>query len=302
MSKREIANELHKPIRKNYTRRIVNVYEKNDLWQADLVEMLPYSKQNKGYKYILCVIDCFTKFAWGIPVKSKTANEISNAMTKILTHRSPKLLQVDNGKEFYNIIFDTLMTKYKIKKYSTYSTTKACIIERFNRTLKTNMYKEFTSRGSRKWISILPMLINNYNNSKHRTIGMTPSQADENPSLVVLKRRDIPFSKIKYQVGDKVRISIKKAVFSKGYLENWSTEVFTVYKVNKTSPPTYQLQDYTGKPISGCFYTEEISKTNYPHDYLIEKIIRRKGNKVYVKWLGFDTIHNTWIKASDIKK
>jgi hypothetical protein len=78
--------------------------------------------------------------------------------------------------------------------------------------------------------------------------------------------------------------------------------VFTVDKVNKTSPPTYQLQDYTGKPISGCFYTEEISKTNYPHDYLIEKIIRRKGNKVYVKWLGFDTIHNTWIKASDIKK
>ena len=78
--------------------------------------------------------------------------------------------------------------------------------------------------------------------------------------------------------------------------------MFTVVKVNKTFPPTYQLQDYTGKPIAGCFYAEEISKTNYPRDYLIEKIIRRNGNKVYVKWLGFDTTHNTWIKASDIEK
>ena len=129
MSIREIAFELHKPSRKNYIRRIVNVYGKNDLWQADLVEMIPYSRKNKGFKYILCVFDCFTKFAWAIPVKSKTAIEISNAMGKILAHRSPKLLQLDNGKEFYNIIFDTLMTKYGIKKYSTYTTTKACIIE-----------------------------------------------------------------------------------------------------------------------------------------------------------------------------
>ena len=98
MSKREIAFELHKPARKNFIRRIVNVYGKNDLWQADLVEMIPYSRKNKGFKYILCVIDCFTKFAWAIPVKSKTAIEISNTMGKILAHRSPKLLQLDSGK------------------------------------------------------------------------------------------------------------------------------------------------------------------------------------------------------------
>jgi transposase InsO family protein len=251
MSKREIAFELHRPSRKNYIRRIVNVYGKNDLWQADLVEMIPYSKQNAGFKYILCVIDCFTKFAWCIPVKSKTAIEISNAMATILIHRSPKLLQLDNGKEFYNIIFDTLMAKYGIKKYSTFSTTKACFIERFNRTLKTNMFREFTACGSQKWISILPMLVKNYNNTKHRTIGMTPAQADENPSLVVLKHRNIPNKKIKYNVGDNVRISTHKGAFSKGYLANWSTEIFTIIKINKTTPTTYQLQDYTGKPIVG---------------------------------------------------
>jgi hypothetical protein len=302
MSKRDIAFELHKPSRKNYTRRIVNVYGKNDLWQADLVEMIPYARKNKGFKYILCVIDCFTKFAWAIPVKSKTAIEISDAMAKILIHRSPKLLQLDNGKEFYNIIFDTLMAKYGIKKYSTYTTTKACIVERFNRTLKTNMFREFTARGSREWVSILPMLIINYNNSKHRTIGMTPTQADENPSSIVLKQRDIPSKKIKYKVGDSVRISTHKGVFAKGYLSNWSTEVFTIVKINKTAPPTYQLRDYNGVPIAGCFYSEEINKTNFPNDYLVEKIIRKYGNRVLVKWLGFDSSHNSWIKAGDIEK
>jgi len=302
MSKRDIAFELHKPARKNYTRRRVNVYGKNDLWQADLVEMIPYSKQNKGYKYILCVIDCFTKFAWAIPLKSKSAKEVSRAMSKILLKRTPKLLQVDNGKEFYNTTFETLMKKHNIHKYSTYSTMKACIVERFNRTLKQKMYREFTARGSHEWVSILPSLINEYNNSKHRTIGMTPVQADANPSPVKLKQRQINNVKIKFNIGDNVRISTYKSVFTKGYLPSWSTEIFKITKINKTSPTTYQLQDYTGKPIAGCFYSEEIQKTSFPNDYLVEKIIRRKGNQMFVKWLGFDNTHNSWINTTDIRK
>jgi hypothetical protein len=303
MSKRDIAFELHRPSRKNYIRRRVNVYGKNDLWQADLVEMIPYSAQNKGYKYILCVIDCFTKFAWAQPLKSKTGEAVSKAMSKILINRSPKLLQIDNGKEFYNLTFDTLMKKYNINKYSSYSTTKACIVERFNRTLKEKMFRELTARGTRQWVSILPMLLNNYNKSKHKTIGMTPEQADENPTLVTFKQRNINRKiKIKFKVGEKVRISTQKGIFTKGYLPNWSTEIFTIVKINNTSPPTYNLQDYTGQPIAGCFYSEEICKTNYPNDYLIEKIIRRKGKQSLVKWLGFDNSHNSWINTSDLKK
>ena len=186
MSKRQIATELHNPSRKTYVRRRVNVYGKNDLWQADLMEMIPFSKQNKGYKYILCVIDCFTKFAWAVPLKSKTGIEVTRAMSKILAVRSPKLLQVDNGKEFYNKTFEALIKKYNVKKYSTYSTVKACMVERLNRTLKSLLYREFTARGSRSWVSILPELVDKYNNSKHRTIGMTPTELDNNPTLVVL--------------------------------------------------------------------------------------------------------------------
>lgn len=303
MSKREIAYELHKPARKNYTRRHVNVYNKNDLWQADLVEMIHYSKQNKGYKYILCVIDCFTKYAWAIPLKSKTGVEVSKAMSKILTTRSPKLLQVDNGKEFYNKTFNALMVRYNINMYSTFSTTKACIVERFNRTLKTKMFREFTARGTHEWISIVPSLINSYNNSVHSTIRMTPAQADKDPQLVTFKRRTMIKNRpIKFNLGDKVRISTQKAVFTKGYLPNWSTEIFTIVKINKTKPPTFVLKDYSGQPIAGCFYSEEICKTNHSDVYLVEKILRRKGNRVFVKWLGFDKSHNSWINSGDIKK
>jgi len=301
MSKREIAIELHKPSRKNFTRRRVNIYGKNDLWQADLVEMIPYSGKNKGYKYILCVIDCFTKFAWALPLRTKSGKEVTSVMSKILHDRSPKLLQLDNGKEFYNKTFDELMDKYGIHKYSTYSIMKACIVERFNRTLKEKMFREFTAQGSHEWISILPGLLEEYNNSKHRTIGMTPVQADADPLTVEIKQREINNVKIKFKVGDNVRVSTQKGVFTKGYLPNWSTEIFEIIKINKTLPVTYQLQDYTGKPIAGCFYSEEIHKTNHRNEYLIEKIIRKKGNQVFVKWLGFDATHNSWLKASDLK-
>ncbi|KAE9524246.1 hypothetical protein AGLY_015285, partial [Aphis glycines] len=217
--------------------------------------------------------DCFTKFAWAIPLKSKTAKEVSTAMSKLLLKRSPKLLQLDNGKEFYNSTFNALMEKHNIHKYSTYSTMKACIVERFNRTLKEKMFREFTARGSHEWVSILSSLINEYNNSKHRTIGMTPVQADANPTSVEIMQRKIINRKNKFNVGDNVRISTYKSVFAKGYLPSWSTEIFKIVKINETLPTTYQLQDYTGKPIAGCFYSEEILKTNYPNDYLVEKII-----------------------------
>jgi len=118
---------------------------------------------------------------------------------------------------------------------------KACIVERFNRTLKEKMFREFTARGSHEWISILP-LINEYNNSKHRTIGMTPEQADTNPSWVVIKQRKITNGKIKFKVGDNVRISTQKGVFTKRYLPSWSTEIFKIVKRNQTLPTPYHCK------------------------------------------------------------
>jgi len=204
------------------------VYGKNDLFQADLIDMVSYGIENNGYKYILCIIDCFTKFEWTVPLKSKKGVQVTTGADKIFIHRHPNLLQVDRGKEFYNKHFEILLKKYNIKMYSTYSTVKACIVERFNCTLKEKIFTQFTDRGTHSWISILSELIDNYNNSKHRTIcGMTSVEADANPSLVkpIQRNNCMQKTKIGLNVGDKVRISVYKGVFTKGYLPNWSTEI-----------------------------------------------------------------------------
>jgi len=103
-----------------------------------------------------------------------------------------------------------------------------------------------------------------------------------------------------YKVGDIVRISKNKHVFSKGYTPNWTTELFKIVKVRITNPSTYLLEDMKGTSISGCFYEEELQKTKDSDIYLDEKVLRKRGNKVFVKWLGFDTSHNSWIDSKDI--
>lgn len=299
--KAKIAYELHRQARRVYTRQRINIKGLDDLWHADLVEMGTHP--DRRYRYILTCIDSFSKYAWAIPLLDKTAAKVTAAMRSILTQgRKPSFLQTDEGKEFYNGTFQELMQQYGIKHYSTYSTMKACLVERFNRSLKALMWRGFTARGSYKWVARLPALVYEYNNNhRHSTIGMTPAQAVENPGGVQLKLRKISDNiAVRFKVGDNVRISKVKSVFDKGYLPNWSSELFTVVKVSRTVPPTYHLEDYQGNPISGKFYTEELQRTQYPDSYLVERVLRTRGDQCYVKWLGFGAEHNSWILKTDI--
>lgn len=305
--KQAIANELHRPARRNYARRYVDVRGLDETWQADLVDMSAYSAVNKGYKFLLTIIDIFSKFAWGVPIKSKNACDVTGAMKSVLAlGRVPKHLHVDQGKEFYNKEFKALMKHHGINMYSTFSNLKASICERFNRTLKNKMWRQFTLRGSHKWIDILPELLESYNNTKHSTTKMKPKDVSAtNEKQIyrsVYKPRQIKRSKRrrKFRAGDKVRISKYKNVFEKGYTPNWTTEIFTVNEVKNTNPPTYKLTDYLDQPIEGGFYEEELSMVQYPDGYLVEKVLRKHGNQLYVKWLGFDSSHNSWINKSDM--
>lgn len=303
MSKKQLVDELHKPARRNFQRRNVIFKGINDLWQADLVEMGEYSAENSGYRYLLTVIDTFAKFAWALPVKTKSGLEVANAMEKILIKQSPKHLQTDNGKEFYNVHFQKLMKKYNMNHYSTYSSLKASIVERFNRTLKGLMWKQFSLTGSFKWIHNIEDLINKYNHSIHRTIKMRPCDVNYTNEMSLLKT---VYSKIKtfplpkFKVGDKVRISKHKHLFEKGYTPNWTTEIFTITKIKNTNPVTYIIKDYQDETILGSFYEYELLNAKHPDIYLIQKILRKKGKKAYVKWLGFSDEHNSWINQSKI--
>lgn len=188
MSKRTVVNEIHRLARKNFKRRKTVIKGYRELFQADLAEFIPYHEENNGYKYILVVIDCFSKFLWTRPLKSKTSMEVARAMEDILTESGkPKLLQTDAGTEFLGKPFSTLMLKHNIKRYSTYSTVKASIAERVIRTLKHRLYKEFSMRGKYKWIDILQEVTNNYNHTVHRTIKMKPCDVTINTKLAMLE-------------------------------------------------------------------------------------------------------------------
>lgn len=307
MSKVDVVNELHKCARVNFLRRNVILKDIDDLWQADLIDMQSMSNKNNGYKYILAIIDCFSKFAWVVALKQKNKESVSKAFERILKNgRVPKNLQTDCGKEFYNDHFKAIVDKYKINHYSTYSTKKASIVERFIRTLKNKLYKEFSLNGSYTWKNtVLNNKISEYNNTVHRTIGQTPISVNHKNKASILQKYIKMFclrkkTKVKFKIGDYVRISKYKACFDKGYTPNWSAEIFKVIEILSTNPPSYLIEDAKGRPILGAFYTQELQKTRHNNVYLIEKVLKKDGKRLYVKWLGLPISENSWINKTDV--
>ena len=304
--KEDIVNELYKPMRKKFLRRRTIIKGIDDLWQADIIDMQLYSKENRGYKYILCVICAFSKYLWLVPLKNKSAKIVAEAMQYVLNnsnHRIPKNLQTHLGKEFYNQLFANLLKKYGINHYSSYTIIKCAIAERVIRTIKQNIYKMFGLQGHYKWINELNNITHKYNNTVHRTINMKPIDVKKKHEKRLLST---VYSHIKlathkkFQVGDIVRISKQKTIFEKGYTPNWTTELFKIFRIKFGYPTVYILKDFNDSEIKGAFYAEELQKVKHNNAYLVEKILKRKGNKVFVKWLGFSNKDNSWVSKADI--
>lgn len=304
MSKAQVVKEIHRYASRTFPRRRFIQRGLDDTWQIDLIDMQKYSRDNNGYKYILTCIDTFSKYAWLKPLKTKNADDVMKAMNNILSDsrgRKPKNIQSDDGKEFFNVKFKSLMTRNNINHYSTFSIMKASIVERLIRTLKHWLWQQFSLNGSYNWTRLITDINQRYNNTTHRTIGMSPTSVNDSNSKQLLHTvyNHIKIKpKAKFKVGDHVRISKYKSAFSKGYTGNWTTEVFTITKVQTTSPVTYLLQDSKREPISGCFYEKELQETKHHDIYLVEKVLKRKGSKVYVKWLGLN--EKSWIDRKDL--
>ena len=185
---KNLAYTLHKPVRRRGAFRPVLVFDKDEQWVADLVEVQNISKQNKGFKFLLTVIDAFSKYAWIEPLKRKTGPEVSKAFATILKravkqgHETPIRLQTDKGKEFYNSTFGNWLKKHGIQHFSTQGDAKASVIERWNRTFKTKLYRYFTANNTLKYLDVIQPLVNQYNNTYHRSIGLAPQKVNETNS------------------------------------------------------------------------------------------------------------------------
>ena len=184
--------------------------------------------------------------------------------------------------------------------YSTNNDGKSVVAERFIRTLKSKIYKYMTSISKNVYIDKSDVIVNKYNNTYHTTIKMKPINVKDNTYINASK--EINYKDPKFKVGDDVRISKYKNIFAKGYMPNWSEEVFVVDKIKNTVPQTYVINNLNGEEITGTFYENELLKTNQK-EFRIEKVIKRKREKLYVKWKGYDNSFNSWIdKASLVQK
>jgi hypothetical protein len=299
----QYADEIHKPARKNFKRRNINSFFKNELWGADLMDVSNISEDNNSVKFILNIIDIYSRYVWSFPIRNKSGKNIVDCFNKL--KELPQKLWVDEGKEFYNKEFKKFCKDNNINMYHTYSGVKSSFVERFNRTLREKMFKYFTQHNTNYYIDVLDDFVNAYNNKIHSRTKIKPYDAyykNLTPHYDVSDNVDTP----KYKIGDFVRISRVKKTFEKGYTARWSKEIFEIVGIDKTSSPImYKLNDLDGEDITGKFYEPELLKTDLKDFAVIEKIISKKKvngkYKYLVKWDGYPDKFNTWITEEQME-
>src|SRR5277367_2509538 len=262
----EFTYTLHKLLRKRFIRNPIIVETIDEQWEADLVDMQEFASRNNGVKYILTVIDVLSKYAWVVTVKNKTAASIVNAFKEIIKKgRKPFNIRTDQGKEFVNSNFKTFTKNEGINHFTSKSKDIKCaVVERFNRTLKSRMFKYFTAKGTRKYVNVLNDLVVAYNSAYHRSIKMRPIDVNSNNRAIVFKNlykvsslRDLIKTKIKSNIPSEslVRKRYELKPFDKSYYPNWTDETFTVKTQFKGSnKPMYKLSDNSKQR----YYPEQI--------------------------------------------
>jgi len=289
---------LHKPVRRRFKRRKMICVGLDHLWQIDLADLSSLARYNDGFRYLLTCIDCFSRYAWAVPIRNKTASAVTDAFASLISLRKPTYVQSDKGGEFLNSTFQSFLKANDIRFYTSENDDIKCaLVERFNRTLKTRMWRYFTYKNSLRYIDVLQDLLKSYNDSVHGAIKMAPSR------VTVHNERQQPRravgSKSKLAVGNLVRISETKRQFKKGYLPSWTRELFRVTAVHSTDPITYSICDLSDEPIKGRFYDPELQKVKSDEVFKIEKILktRKKGGKTeyLVRWLGYPPKFDSWV-------
>lgn len=296
-------------------------------FQMDLVDIQQLAKYNDGVRYIMTVIDTFTRFAFARLLADKKASTVLSAFKSVLKEakQNPQILVVDRGTEFQNKEFTQFCKENNIKLYTPDSSIHAAYIERFNRSLQGIIYKFMTENETYRFISqqskfdgqdvkMFGRLMETYNNRKHRMTGTTPmiAETDTSSHIDIALRMAKYHEKIKQKkqnffVGDTVRIAIQKGKFSRGYKEQSNQEIFRIYEIKKLKKiPMYFLQTYdNSEKIKGGFYDFELTKVN-SEVFRIEKILKTRTingqTQHFVRWKGFNPSYDSWINDYDITK
>ena len=300
---------LHKPVRRKFKRGpvIVNgLYDQSDL---DLADMSNVKSQNMQFTFLIILIDIFSRYASVEPIKTKTAMSVYNGMIIIFERlkesgRSlPKKIRHDQGSEFENKDFKRLMKDNYITDFSTTNYLKANYAERFIRTLKERIHRYQTLNKTKRYYDVLQDIVTSYNSGLHSSIKMAPKDVTKQNETELWDRlygrikQDGPSTYL-FDIGQQVRIQVKKDPYAKGYIAGWRETVFTVVSRGlRTGIPVYKIADLRGYKLPHSFYTEELQAINVSTEKKILKVLHTrttKGKKEYnVEWSNFGDGYNT---------
>ena len=267
LQKYDLHSRNKRIVKRIFPRRRVVARFKDDLWQADLIDYQKLVYFNSGYKYILLVIDVFSKVVYIEPLKKKTGDLTAEAMSRIIEKNDgpPVMLVTDRGTEFFNSYFRDVMISQNINHFGTPTKTpwKTSVAERANRTIKTRIERAMQQSKSKNWLNICQQIVDSYNKTPHSSHGLAPLDVtDENRATVYKKLypNSLMSVECRLKVGDKVRHILDKKRDEKGYTPNWSEDIYTITNVRQSHTVCwFTLADSSGEIIPGIWYFYQLN-------------------------------------------
>ena len=337
---------LNKEVRRKFETNAIPTIAKNKVWEADLADLAKFMKHNDNYRYLLGCFDSFSRKLYVRPLKSKKGTEIVKALKEIFQEAGtiPRTIRSDRGSEFTNSVVTEFLKEEGVGHSFTSNLSQAAFIERCWKSLKKRMVKYMQDRNTKAYIGVLQDLVKGYNNTFHSAIGMTPNEVKTETharaayNMIRNKERRRPKKKVqtegkggqrniaemlkhppklgvfKFDIGTKVRISLRPSNLVSEYAERWSKEIFTVQaRKFRNGIQVYKVVDDEGEVLVGSFYAQELQRVTEPKKdklYDVKEILKertvtdskgKKKKEYLVSFVGFPRKFNQWIPQSDVK-
>jgi hypothetical protein len=301
--KKQEGYVLHKPAPRIFPRQKILMSSIDEQWDADVMDMQKFARQNHGYRYLAVFIDIFSRYIWVEPMKTKKNEDMLRAINRVfIKGRKPLYLRTDQGMEYMGKYVQHYLQKNNVHHFTALNPMHANYAERLIRTLKGKIYRLFTANKNKQYIDHLDDIVDGYLNTVHRSTNMRPIDITEKnaqdvyeklylPQQIELENTPINYA---FQIGDKVHMVMDRSVFHKAYKETYFQEIFEIFSHKYSNPPRYKLRDLLKQEIKGTFYEQQLTKI--PYDYTgdlekVEKVVRYRkgvtGKEALVRWKGY---------------